>query len=492
MIAGYHCLWYCLFAASIRNPHHRDRLAHLPIFLTYRPVQLASEEEHPDSSSKQNGEGRNGTTVLLELPPTLLSSLLVENDDAIRSMPGASFPPVLVGDKRGRVRILQFDVEKDDDDANNDSVAATVISTLTDDSAQPGLPVFSVAVEEETATVFVGGGDRYVSVWQREQQSRVRSWNRIQRLGPHTGWVKSIATRRGSPNNGRPQPRIYSIGCNRIETWEPCSFHDGDQVGWRHFETISIDSSPSKEGAACTLSSDLLSLTHCYCSVAFGAQASSPSPPPVSILAAGGVDGRIHFFWNSDDEDGKMKPATFVSAHNGRVNALHFDFQCQVLFSVSHDGSIRCWSLKVNDDETSGSRSLSVSLVAWHNIGPECRITALSCWQDCQNSNNSEKWHRPIQDGSRTIVVAVGTQNGLVGVLSFRRTGERHPQSKYQFALLRKIQIADKGTDADDTPVVSALCPLLQYSPGGDESSRTALVVGHSRGLGFISSMDLD
>ena len=183
MIAGY--VFLSLFAAAHiigRNEHHDrakpislSRQCHClqaSLLSSYHPIDLqeACEEQSAPTSKRIRG-GRNGTTALLVLPSGLLASSPPPTDhDFIGGSTGPpSFPPVLVGDKQGRVRVLRLDWNR----TANGSATATVVSALKgagDPAPASSLPAFGLAVEEETATVFVGGGDRYVSVWRRQEE----------------------------------------------------------------------------------------------------------------------------------------------------------------------------------------------------------------------------------------------------------------------------------------------------------------------------------
>lgn len=375
-------LWFTNASTGIifRSRHDRSRLA--PLLLRangasreswYNSIGLPPTPKECSPPKQRQNKSRTtsaGVTAVLELPSDLLvvAGTSESNEASRRSL-------VLVGDKRGQVRILQLDVVESDG-VRGKVVEATWISTLIH-SASSTLPVFSLAVaHQETANILVGGGDRYISIWKQHRDDRADSrivWNRVQRLGPHTGWVKAIAA-----FSFFDEPRAFSIGCNRVVTWKHCV----DAIAWRDLETVAVDSNP--DAAACTLSSDLLCLALCKCSSTAALSSS------VDILAVGGVDGRIHFFWITSNESGRMEPAGVISAHKGRVNALYFEAEHQFLFSVSHDGATHCWSLGVEHSNRdacgTSSLSLSVSLQATHRIKDDAngsRITALVSWQNC-------------------------------------------------------------------------------------------------------------
>lgn len=159
----------------------------------------------------------------------------------------------------------------------------------------------------------------------------------------------------------------------------------------------------------CTLSSDLLCLASCSCrglvDAAKDDAASAADRTGFTVLAAGGVDGRIHFWDESfrkktetnaksskisnDDGDESMAPVV-VAAHNGRVNALQFfrldDDHASGLLSVSHDGTIQCWSLSVAKNVGKAPSLLVKNVASWHldrdeestGDGNPPRITALA------------------------------------------------------------------------------------------------------------------
>ena len=463
ILGGGTILWLTLFSSSrcstqpIRDNKAVCAVSQRPVSLSAVPhIQahdlafVSSEESIPTAA--ESGPPRQpivGVTALLELQVPL-------SGERTESHGRPTFN-LLVGDKRSNVHNIQLCVTEEEGSRGKIVVETSRISILKHGAdSKTNLPVFSLAFETKTANILVGGGDRYISVWKQHggRQNSRSSWQLSQRLGPHTGWVKTIAC----PSTFSPvdaEPRVYSVGCNRLVCWKRCA-----ENAWRHFKTLSIDSNPH---ASSTLSSDLLCLAPCY----VGESQPKNKLSPKVILAAGGVDGRIHFFW--DNENDTMKPAGVIRAHNGRVNALHFDVLHHLLFSVSHDGSIHCWSLSLE-----GSSSLSVSLLASHSLPDDSRITVVTCWRENSVSKNHS------QDiATAAIYVAVGTNRGRVVLLSLS-FGDGDKQSSYQFCALQSIHIAgDQFTRSDDAPVVTALCKL---------ESSTVLMIGHSRGIGYVST----
>jgi WD40 repeat protein len=250
-------------------------------------------------------------------------------------------------------------------------------------------PIYSLAaISVTTRTILLmGSADRHVHVWDYD----FARWNTKQRLGPHTGWVKSVVA---LPTIHLPVPhctdsetrtveyceryRFLSIGCNRIEYWRQ---NDSE---WIHCSTTSIESYPSlrmhssaspSNVLPSTLSSDILCLEVCDICI-------TPSDRS-TIIAAGGVDGRIHFYLDCHVTT-RLQHLTTVTAHQGRVNVLSFDVTQQVLMSGSHDGSVMLWSLTlsnnsrqiVSDNETI-PLALVVTHIATHQLHDGARVTAL-------------------------------------------------------------------------------------------------------------------
>ena len=93
------------------------------------------------------------------------------------------------------------------------------IISQTQKTNQSKLFNWTAPVTIETNYLVCGGGDRYVTIWEEtkhisnDKESPPAPWKVTARLGPHTGWVKDIVY-------NSKQKRIYSIGCNCIESWE--------------------------------------------------------------------------------------------------------------------------------------------------------------------------------------------------------------------------------------------------------------------------------
>lgn len=365
--------------------------------------------------------------------------------------------------------------------------------TATGKSPFPNYCIASVPGKTETM-LLVGSADRYVHIWQRKHQSNSgdsnHRWNLTQRLGPHTGWVKSLATLPSvshlivnnsncaiNPiNTDSEHHRFVSVGCNRIECWKYNSFCQSSESDtsskWAHISTACISSSPTNTaalmtkshsntvgGTACTLSSDLLCLE--VCTIV------STSNQINTILAVGGVDGRIHFYIDRNVETDSMEHLVSIVAHRGRVNVLSYDKSRRYLISGSHDGTIHCWSFHL--DDISHNETLSVDRIASHQYHDGIRVTALLCFTS-QRSNGS------------SMSIIAGTHVGSIHLLTIIQSKDL---DKCEMVQISDIAINNSSGETNENgPMINAFCrldgvPSLSTSPG-------TFVVGHSHGLGIV------
>jgi WD40 repeat protein len=359
-------------------------------------------------------------------------------------------------------------------------------------------PIYSLAtIGNESGMgcqLLAGGADRYVSVWKslkhtKEQTSVVCDWEMVQRLGPHTGWIKSVLhvpssqrqTAHANTIDKLPRHRLYSIGCNRIECWV---YNENGK--WMQTKTVAIDSSPplifssGREPSVCTLSSDLLCLELC--------KIASPTQSDVIVFAAGGVDGRIHFFLDSETATRKhIDNIATVVGHQGRVNVLSFDEKSQLLFSGSHDGSVNCWQLSLKhgssrDSDVSLSPKLIVCIVASYGFAADIRVTALSCSTvkpnlDCMNDS---------------VEVLIGTQNGQIHLLSLVISRDELKSRRHNFVSCDFVHLGIESENLTGTrersPIIHTFCRLI------DNDFNTSIrrippsfIVGHSHGFGSVT-----
>ena len=225
-------------------------------------------------------------------------------------------------------------------------------------------PVYSLAFTQGHGSkgplLFGGGGDRYITVWEANGSG---AFHFVQRLGPHTGWVKDLAFDDATQ-------RLYSIGCNCIETW------DCEVAPATHIVKRAIGNSPDMGS---TLSSDLL----CLCLV------------PEQRLVSGGVDGRIHL-WSDDLKS--TEPLFSESCHDGRVNSLVYSKAMNVLFSVGNDSKVIAFRMCEE----------SFQLLGDFNVAGELRLSVASI----------------IRETYDNCAMALGTSDGQVVLMNVSMSSE--------------------------------------------------------------------
>ena len=265
-------------------------------------------------------------------------------------------------------------------------------------------------------------------------------WRVEDQLGPHTGWVKDMAScsrtanLQAGPSNVDNGAFIFSIGCNCIEVW---SAVDG---AYQHVQKLQIESSVEMGS---TLSSDLLCLATYSEFDADGAN--------TNYLVAGGVDGRIHRWKIQADE---ILESRVISAHDGRVNALAVCNNINVLVSVGNDGCINCWSMdKPNPSEWKVS-SLDICRHGRESSSATKKITSLCIVREEENRS----------------VIAVGTSFGKISLAEIIKSEGNSLQVSFlkDRAVARSIE--------EEANVIHALC-----SKKYEKFCR--LIIAHSSGL---------
>jgi WD40 repeat protein len=227
-------------------------------------------------------------------------------------------------------------------------------------------PIFSLAACTES--LFCGGGDRFISVWQDHETE----YSLLTKLGPHTGWVKALEYEKHNQ-------LLYSIGCNCIETWDCRNLDD-----ICHLSKRSIENCP-EQGS--TLSSDLLSL----CLLDDQRQ-----------LLSGGVDGRVHV-WSSDTDS--KTPLYSATVHDGRVNRLLFSAASGLVFSIGNDGQLVAFEVENN-------HSLAVK-AALHVEG----LPRLTAGLLVNSTTNKCELALGTADGRILFVAVVKSDNSDMGVV---------------------------------------------------------------------------
>lgn len=361
-----------------------------------------------------------GLAVVLHRP--VMTLLTLPGETGVTSLYAlADINGLMAGSKRGAVYCV--DRQEEATGTSNLQLRELPLPLEGDDPVRTPnpYPIYCMTSNDSQNTLFCGGGDRYVTVWVRQDDG---NWRQKQRLGPHTGWVKDVWY--DSHNHV-----LNSIGCNCIETWKQRENNDNDdnqQGVWKHWKHCSIESSVSE---AATLSSDLL----CLCPAV-----------AVGFFLAGGVDGRIHL-WNSE----LGQPVASVAAHVGRVNAMILAPKCRLFFSGSHDGTIKCWLMDAD------ANTLPRTAAATLSVEEDARVTAMTC----------------IKDGSTNAVrVFFGTQNGLIGLALAKKAAT----GGVDFVLQRTVHL-------EGGPTIHALAVLSCTHDGKASNTPTTLAVGHSLGL---------
>jgi WD domain, G-beta repeat len=428
---------------------------------------------------------------------------------------------VLIGTKRGDIVELAVVDAATGSPTVGPAVHASILnwyssSSSSSSSAATGttrFPIYSLAANNDT--IFAGSGDRYISLWpllellpNAAKHNPKGAWwwgqhsvKAKQRLGPHTGWVKALAF---------DSDCLYSIGCNRIETWTQNSVAQQRVIGSSMMMNVDIPprswtpaaaagsmvvKSCVEPNQACTLSSDLLCLATCrvvVVVVVVDKDGSRRHEQCFSILAVGGVDGRIHFYHHANTSyytnGHQTRPCndlalvTTMAAHQGRVTALRFVPEEQILISASHDGTVHCWSLgcrhETNDD-SSGCRlpgNLSVVCVASVALDAGTRITALDT-TTCHSL--------PLQHQQQQLQVLVGTHNGQVIAFGLQKCCRQHGlDSSFEFLEQRRWYMEpclDDSLVRQQPTVVHAVCALSNQA-----SNTSIIVVGHSHGIEFL------
>mmetsp|Transcript_6715 Transcript_6715/g.13720 ORF Transcript_6715/g.13720 Transcript_6715/m.13720 type:complete len:531 (+) Transcript_6715:112-1704(+) len=341
--------------------------------------------------------------------------------------------------------------------------------------------------------ILTGGADRFISVWEEEspctkdESATSSRWKIKERLGPHTGWVKDIASiqlqHHNDENDSGRHVFLFSIGCNCIEVWKPRDEkenHDSgdDRAGsyYRHYHKLQVDSSVEM---GCTLSSDLLCLAiHRYCcsendsvDSMIGDASTSNMMEPLSQceLMAGGVDGRIHRW--------RIRGTSFVdseatSAHEGRVNGIVICHKLKALVSIGNDGLLVCW--KINNNE---------SISDWQ-FAKLCLNNQGSIENGSDSAITSEARRIKLQsmcivsDGTNESIVAIGSTCGRVMLVRISKAvngdGELIPE-------LMK--------DSTKTLVDAGVIHALQFYKA-DDAGRGILLFGGS-GF-FVWTFDLN
>jgi hypothetical protein len=278
--------------------------------------------------------------------------------------------------------------------------------------------------------MFSGGADRFVTVLEKEKMDDSDKWTIVQRLGPHTGWVKDIVY--CTTKFPSDSVLLFSIGCNCIEVWK--MEETSQRSMFCHWKKLTIESSVAM---GCTLSSDLLCL-----GIYKG-----------EYLFAAGVDGRVHL-WKICES---LQKADVLAAHDGRVNAM---FVCEllgVLITVGNDGKVSC--LEISPLQLQLWRTCYLDLC--EILGYGIKVTSLTVIDE---------------DTSKTIV-ALGTASGLVVLAKVCYAYDEEETSKISITFLGADCMLDVGADCTVYALESLeRIPCL-------EGTKYCVAVGHQNGM---------
>ena len=351
-----------------------------------------------------------------------------------------------IGTKRGKIKQVNIPIDLNCVQSTNNILQTIQIEDIEDANGKilKPYPIFSLLDYDmlNNHDVLAGGGDRYITVWRQNKQEE---WEVVDQLGPHTGWVKDLATCSCSFDSGEETHNMYifSIGCNCIEVWRTI-----DGV-YKHVHKLQIDSSVE---LGCTLSSDLLCLA---------TYTEESNYEEKNYLIAGGVDGRIHRW--SIHRNNKFLSAGVFSAHDGRVNRLTVCQSMGVLVSVGSDGYVHC-RLMDSSNHPSEWKLASLDITDYFRKDSDTMSTQRKATSLCI-----------VYEDSRKAEICVGTSCGHVLRINIDKSDD--DMILIHASIMNDVYIASEKVE--EKVVVRALCST-QY----ENSSR--ILIGHSNGLSIF------
>eukprot|EP00986_Skeletonema_menzelii_P010031 scaffold4721_cov134-Skeletonema_menzelii.AAC.6 len=340
-------------------------------------------------------------------------------------------------------------------------------------AAKTPYPIFSMSlssVHHHYHHVLLGSGDRYITIWEEEQQDKqqhqdggVSPWRIKAKLGPHTGWVKDLASSISPYSDAvvnddddqchtkQEDTFIFSIGCNCIEVWRTVNGQSYD-----HVHKLMIESSVEMGS---TLSSDILCLATSpsyHYNTSQSSERETQQDYHSYYLLAGGVDGRVHQ-WTICNNNSSFQDAKVVCApgHNGRVNALLVCNTLRTAVSIGNDGFVKCWRLDCNESFTKQSIACS-SINVNEYVGQEDAKT--------QEANTIKLTCSCILLETENVsIIAIGTACGNVFLAEISKDTTRSERIS--------ITLLDERTAV-------AECTIHSIA-----SQNNIIIIGHSKGI---------
>ena len=330
--------------------------------------------------------------------------------------------------------------------------------------------------------ILSGSGDRYITIWEEQQDKQHHhhpdSWKVKAKLGPHTGWVKDLASSI-PPCSDAVRVRdddeemfIFSIGCNCIEVWRTVNGHSYD-----HVHKLMIESSVEMGS---TLSSDILCLAtspsyHYYNTQQSSSEEETQPDYHSYHLLAGGVDGRIHQWTIFDNKSFHDANVVCAPGHNGRVNALLVCNALRSVVSIGNDGFIKCWNLDGSNESFLERRSSVCSI----NVNDEYAV-GQEDFKKLQEANHTIKLTCSciLSETETRSIIGVGTACGKV----FLAEISKDTTSEGMSMILLDERIA---------PVVEESSTSRSRNGSGTRSctihsiacQNNIIIIGHSQGI---------
>lgn len=526
------------------NVHHRDK-SHIK-----RQHQQRSSSSSDDVNDvNDNNDNINNTSSMTATTSSLLFNwnvYSIMDDEGVTSLiinpkmdddtdDDATKYILIAGTKNGNIR--QF-IYNDDSKNKHDNVNNVVEVSTFMNKHKTSLPVFSLLsspnINDADDYLFSGSADRYVTVWKKKNSNNHQyDWDIIQKLGPHTGWVKDICYYYSNKMMTTRQHFLYSIGCNCIEVWELIiesktkkqlvDDNNTKEEEWKHIMKLTLDSSSIEYST--TLSTDLLCL--CICN---NTNHQNEKNDVVIMLAAGGVDGRIHFWDIKSLSKNNKKNTIFqsITVHTGRVNDILYDSYTGLLFTTSHDGSIKGWLLQPSskrhhDEQQQSSQQhhkpvVEISLLTENDINGRILTLAIILIEKNQKpsmditsttTTDNNDMNKDVNNQTIATLIA-GSHHGNIYLLRLQQqkeipieqqddvpTTSINNQMKMSLSLIAKITL-------DYKPVINTLSYILRKKPNVGTKDNTAykqevvqvnddisnmissIIVGHSRGISEI------